>query len=66
MLHARRIGRKMRAQVGHPVGAPLGKQRLQRAVILEPERHRRELEHLGVVVQGWFLSADIRAVMSNA
>ena len=43
--YAGRLLAEQRPEVADAGGAPLGEQRLERAVILEPERNRRQVEH---------------------
>ena len=45
-----RIGAEMAREIGDAFGAPGVEELPDGAVVLEPQRHRREIEHLGVVV----------------
>ncbi|MGF6652309.1 hypothetical protein OKW34_002871 [Paraburkholderia youngii] len=47
-----RVFGEMGAQIGHARGSPFIEQRAHAAEIFEPQRHRREFEHSGVVVDG--------------
>lgn len=48
-LHARRVLAQEFPEPDDAGAAPFVEQRLDAAVILEPERNRREIEHLGVI-----------------
>ena len=44
LVHLLRLVAEQRPEIGDPLGAPAPEQRLELAVILEPQRHGRELE----------------------
>ncbi len=50
--HARGIGGEMGAQIGNALRPPALEHGLELAVILQPQRHRREIEHFRVVIHG--------------